>query len=235
VAADVFAHAVAQTHPAASSDDTLPMLTAIRLDSVGDQLTLAATDRYRIAVTDTTWTPSSGPIGVCVPGRQLHDIARNLGHGDVTLAIDDKLAAISTTDRTATIRLLDDQFIDYRSRTTIDQPITATVDAPTLAAAVKRVALVADRKSTAIRLEFSGGEVLVTAGDAEIGRGSEAADAALDGADSIEIAFQAQFLLDVLSAINGPARIGMETSTKPALFRPEDDLFACLVMSLRTA
>ncbi|MFI7449571.1 DNA polymerase III subunit beta [Nonomuraea sp. NPDC049714] len=228
-----FAAAVAQVHPATSNDDTLPMLTGIRLDTDGDQLTLAATDRYRIAVTDTTWNPTAGPISAMIPGRHLHDIVKGLGNGPVQLAINDSMAAFTTSDRQSTVRLLDEQFIDYRARVAMDTTITATVDAPALAAAVKRVGLVADRKTgTAIRLAFTDGEVTLRAGGDDIGRGNETLDSALDG-EPIEIAFQSGFLLDALGAIPGKARIGMTEPNKPALFSSEDGSHKQLVMALR--
>ena len=37
--------------------DTLPQLTGVRVEIEGDQLTLAATDRYRLAVRTLSWKP----------------------------------------------------------------------------------------------------------------------------------------------------------------------------------
>lgn len=230
--ADTLKTAVAQVAPATANDDTLPMLTGIRLDTDGSQLTLAATDRYRIAVTDTTWTPNGDTaLAALIPGRHLHDIVKGLGHGPVTIGIHNGTAAISTSDRTSTVRLLDEQFIDYRARVEVDGAHTAAIDAATLAAAVKRVALVADR-TTAIRLAFTNGEVTVRAGGGDIGRGTETLECALAG-DPIDIAFQSSFLLDALNAIPGTARIGMTGPVQPALFTSEDNTHKQLVMALR--
>lgn len=244
--ADALTAAVNQVHPATSNDDTLPMLTGIRLDTDGETFTLAATDRYRIAVTDTTWTPDTSAwagdqhrgdnpnISALIPGRHLHDIAKGIGHGQVSIGLNDKMAAFTTADRQTTVRLIDEQFIDYRARLQYEASITATVDAATLAAAVKRVALIADRKTTAIRLHFTNSEVTVRAGDDDIGRGNEALDCTLTG-DPIEIAFQSQYLLDVLGAIDGQASIGMTGESKPALFSSTDASHQQVVMALRLA
>lgn len=229
----LFAAAVAQVHVACSSDTTLPMLSGIRVDADGQTLTLAATDRYRIAVRDLPWTPETGQtLGVLVPGKALHSIAKAVGGQPVTLAFNDSLAAISTPGRQTTVRLLDSQFIDYRARTGIDSTITATVDPQALAAAVKRVALVADRDAAAIRLAFTDGHVRVQAGDGSIGRGGDTVECTLAG-EPIDIAFQSNFLLDGLQAIDGPASIGMETPTMPALLASQDRAYQYLAMSLR--
>lgn len=242
--ADALTAAVAQVHPATSNDDTLPMLTGIKLDTDGGRLTLAATDRYRIAVTDTSWTPDTSAwagdqyrgdnpgISALIPGRHLHDIVKGIGHGQVSIGLNDTMAAFTTGDRQTTVRLLDEQFIDYRARLGLDTSITATVDAAALAAAVKRVALVADRKAAAIRLHFTAGEVTVRAGGDDIGRGNEALDADLEG-NPIEIAFQSQYLLDVLGAIDGPAYIGMNEPSTPALFSSHGAVHQQVVMALR--
>ena len=69
----MLAAAIAQVVPAASRDDTLPMLTGVCLDIDGDALTLAATDRYRLAVGTVPWHPADrtgcGRPRWCRPGR----------------------------------------------------------------------------------------------------------------------------------------------------------------------
>src|SRR5580692_5289081 len=52
------AAAVGQVAPAASRDDTLPLLTGVNLEVQGETMTLAATDRYRLAVRDLAWSPA---------------------------------------------------------------------------------------------------------------------------------------------------------------------------------
>ena len=78
VPGDVFAAAVAQVVPAAGKDDTLPMLTGVRIDFEGDTMWLACTDRYRIAARELTWAPADASFstGVVVPARTLADTAK---------------------------------------------------------------------------------------------------------------------------------------------------------------
>ena len=67
--ASTFGTAIGQVTPAASRDDTLPMLTAVSLELAGATMTLAATDRYRLAVRDLGWEPA-GEHGPHVGGLQ---------------------------------------------------------------------------------------------------------------------------------------------------------------------
>ena len=74
------AAAVGQVAPAASRDDTLPLLTGVNLEVQGETMTLAATDRYRLAVRDLAWSPGRPDISgsYLVPARTLVDAARTM-------------------------------------------------------------------------------------------------------------------------------------------------------------
>jgi DNA polymerase-3 subunit beta len=92
----VLAAAIGQVAPAASRDDTLPMLTAVNVELDGATMTLAATDRYRLAVRDLDWTPApgfrkqdaaeqgaaeQGAMALLVSARTLSDAARMMTQG----------------------------------------------------------------------------------------------------------------------------------------------------------
>jgi DNA polymerase-3 subunit beta len=80
----MLAAAISQVAPAASRDDTLPMLTGVNIEVDGETMTLVATDRYRLAVRDLPWNPAPpGRTGeFLVPGRTLADAARTMAPGE---------------------------------------------------------------------------------------------------------------------------------------------------------
>src|SRR5215472_9978940 len=85
----VLAAAVGQVASSASRDDTLPMLTAVCLDIDGGSLTLAATDRYRLAARVVPFTPADPDVRALalVPARIMTEAARMMSQGvPVTLA-----------------------------------------------------------------------------------------------------------------------------------------------------
>ncbi|MDH2425519.1 DNA polymerase III subunit beta [Sphaerisporangium sp. TRM90804] len=236
VGGGVFASAVGQVAPAASRDEALPMLTGVRMDIDGVNVSMAATDRYRIAARDFLWHPENEGLkaGVMVPARVMAEVARSLRAGEVSIGFGDGIAGFMCAGRATTVRLLDDQFIDYRSRLVDDWPIRAGVQVAPFVEAVKRVALVAER-NTAIRLSFTQGQVLVQAGGGVIGRGAEALAAELEGGD-IQIAFQPHYLLDGLAGVETEtACLNMASPTRPVLVTDDaaDPAFRYLVMSLR--
>ncbi|WP_285780147.1 DNA polymerase III subunit beta [Microtetraspora sp. NBRC 13810] len=238
VGGEIFASAVGQVAPAASRDETLPMLTGIRIDIADEAVAMAATDRYRIAARDFTWRPERPGLteAAMVPARVMVEVARSLRGGEVALSLGDGVAGFESAGRSTTVRLLDEQFIDYRSRLSDTWSIRADVRAAPFVEAIKRVALVAER-NTAIRLSFTHGQVTIQAGGGDVGRGTEVVEAELTG-DDIQIAFQSHFLLDGLTGVDTElVRLNLESPSRPALITsvPGDGqpAFRYLVMSLR--
>jgi DNA polymerase III subunit beta len=220
----LFAAAVAQVAIAAGRDDTLPVLTGIRVEIDGDTVTLAATDRYRLAVRELTWRPEQTGLDAIalVPARTLADTAKSLTSVDsVAIALangasGEGLMGFDGGGRRTTTRLLEGEFPKYRALLPSEALTVADVDTASLVEAVKRVALVAER-NTPVRLSFSAGELQLDAGSGDEAQASESLACALDG-DPISIAFNPNFLLDGLGAVDAAvARLSFTTSTKPAV------------------
>jgi len=224
LSSSLFATAVAQVAIAAGRDDTLPVLTGIRVEIDGDTVTLAATDRYRLAVRELTWRPEHTGLDAIalVPAKTLADTAKSLvGAESVAIALanaasGEGLMGFDGAGRRTTTRLLEGEFPKYRALLPSESLTVADVDTGSLVEAVKRVALVAER-NTPVRLSFSAGELQLDAGTGDEAQASESLACALDG-DPISIAFNPQFLLDGLGAVDSPvARLSFTTSTKPAV------------------
>ncbi|MDP9847920.1 DNA polymerase-3 subunit beta [Streptosporangium lutulentum] len=226
IGSDVFASAVGQVAVAAGKDDTLPMLTGVRVEIEGDTVTLAATDRYRLAVRELKWQPDQPDFSAIamIPGKTLADTAKALGNtgAEIEIAMSsvggtgEGMIGFSSAGRRTTTRLLDPEFPKYRSL--LPTEFSARADLPTSAfvEAVKRVALVAER-NTPVRLAFRGDEVVLEAGSGDEAQAVEVLPVDFEG-DDINIAFNHQFLLEGLGAIDSDvARLQMTTSTKPAI------------------
>lgn len=218
-----FASAVSQVLSAVSRDDTLPMLTGVCVEAEGNVLTLAATDRYRLAVASLRWEPDSQPVrSVIVPARTLAEAARGMACGPVTIALDADGGTISfaSADRRLTVRLIGGEFVRYRSR--FPAEFTSLADMPTrpLIEAVRRVALVTDR-TCPIRLEFSAGEVVIEARSAGRARATETVPAEFAGNERV-ISFDSRYLLDGLAA----AATGAPREDSEPVVGPESGIVA---------
>ena len=246
VAGEVFSQAVSQVTVAASRDETLPILTGVRMEIDGETLTLLATDRYRLAMRTLPWRPSSPGLATValVRGRTLSEVSKALGAGsDVTLALASgegtELIGFEAGGRRTTSLLVDGEYPKVRALFPAESPSYAVVAAPALAEAVRRVALVAER-NTPVRLSFTDGSITLEAGTGEDAQASEAVEASLVG-DDLAVAFNPQFLLDGLGALSTPyARISFTVPAKPAVItgQPEpdgdhDDSYRYLLMPVR--
>jgi DNA polymerase-3 subunit beta len=247
VGSDEFAAAVAQVAIAAGRDDTLPMLTGVRLEIEGETVTLASTDRYRLAVRQLKWKPEQPDFSAValVPAKTLSDTAKSLTSGaEVSIALaaggsgsGEGMIGFEGGGRRTTTRLLDAEFVKYQSLWPKETSAVAEIETGPFAEAVKRVGLVAE-KNTPVRLSFRQGEVVLEAGSGEDAQAVEILGASLEGQD-IDVAFNPHFLLDGLSAIGSDvARLAMTTSTKPAVMtgkpaNEEDPDYRYLIMPIR--
>jgi DNA polymerase-3 subunit beta len=231
VDSDVFAEAVAQVAVAAGRDDTLPMLTGVRLEIDDDRVTLAATDRYRLAVREFAWRPESAGVSaaVLVPARTLAEAARTLTSGpEIVVSLSsggsgEGILGLSGKDRQTTTRLLDAEFVKYRAIMPSESSANATLPVVQFTDAAKRVALVAER-GTPLRCEFTPGQVTLRAGGSDDeGQAEERCDVEFDG-DALTIGFNPTFLLDGLAAVHtGRARMDFTSPLKPAVLSGVED------------
>ncbi|MEO6880789.1 MAG: DNA polymerase III subunit beta [Mycobacteriaceae bacterium] len=251
---DVFAEAVAQVSVAAGRDDTLPMLTGVRVEIEGSRMILAATDRFRLAVREFAWNPGGGSDGgsnedatpgadvstaVLVPAKTLSESAKTLsGSGDVQLALGslgagsgDGLMGLSGAGRRTTTRLLDAEFPKFRQLLPAEHASVAVVEVAALVESIKRVALMAERGAQ-VRLEFTGGEdggLRLSAGGDDEGKAEEELPAELSG-EPLTIAFNPGYLLDGLGVLHSArVSLGFTTPSRPAVLRPAGEDEAALV------
>ena len=227
---DELTHAVAQVSVAASRDDTLPLLTGVRLEIEGEKVTLLATDRYRLALREMTWKPASPGVEAValVRARTLSDAAKSLGgSGSVSVALSSgggvDLIGFEAGGRQTTSLLVDGDYPPVRRLFPDETPIHAIVNTQALAEAAKRVALVAER-NTPIRLTFTEGQVVLDAGQGDDAQASEALEAVLVGED-ISVAFNPQFLADGLGALDTTfVRLSFTHPNKPVEFTGQESL-----------
>ena len=241
------ARAVGQVSIAASRDDTLPLLTSVQIEVEGSSLVLMATDRYRLAMRELTWSPSNTELSTTalLKARTLSDVAKSLtSSGDVTVALSSESAASSLIGfeaggRRTTSLLTDGDYPPVRRLFPESTSIHATVGTDELMAAVRRVSLVADR-STPIHMSFTQGNLELDAGQGDDAQATEQLVAHLEG-DDISTAFNPGYLLDGLGALNQPyVRLDFTHASKPAVLTgmdsiggTEDSSFRYLLMPIR--
>src|SRR5262245_55709135 len=224
VDAATFVTAVAQVAIAAGRDDTLPLLTGVRVELEGSLMTLLATDRYRMAMKELPWQPEvpDASLQALVPAKTLSDTAKTLGPlgGEVTVALSrgglgEGLIGFVGGNRRTTSRLLDGEFPKVRNLLPTHSAGKAQVPVAALAEVVRRVALVAER-ATPVRLSFNEDGLVVEAGSSEDARASEAMECRYEG-EPVQLAFNPGYLLDGLAALGGPVAVLSYTDPRRAV------------------
>jgi DNA polymerase-3 subunit beta len=241
IGADDLAQAVGQVVVAAGRDELLPVFTGIRLEFENDQLSLLATDRYRMALKELTWQPNQRSISqaVLVPGKVLSETAKSMTAGErITIS----LAGVGAGDgligfegeglngtRQITTRLLDGEFPKVRHLMNIPNELTVRATTAELAAAAKRVALVAER-NTSLRMIIGEDAVTLEAATGDQAQASEAVAAVVGvpgGGEPVltQAGFNPHYLSDVLSVIDSPyIHLAFSGPGKPCLLTALSDL-----------
>lgn len=230
IPSDVFANAVAQVAIAAGRDDSLPTLTGVHVEINQDIITLAATDRYRLAVREVQWqaTQPNLETSALLRARTLAEAAKSLtGTKSIFIsfapaASHDRLAGFAGDGKSMTSRMLDGTFPPYRHLLPQDVTTTAVVEVSPFLDSVHRVALVAD-KTVPLRLSFTETLLELEAGAGEEAQATETLEILLTG-EPITIAFNPTFLADGLQAIGTPfVQISFTGSNKPAILAGKAD------------
>ena len=231
IPSDVFAHAVNQVAIAAGKDDSLPTLTGVHIEINKNKITLAATDRYRLAVRELNWQAKNADIEVntLVRARTLADAAKSLtAHSQVTLALspttsNERLIGFLSELKTMTSRTLDGSFPPFRHLLPSESVAEATIEVGPLLDSVRRVALVTD-KTVPLRLIFNNNSLQLEAGAGEDAQATEELEIIYSG-EPINIAFNPQYLTDGLQAIGTPfVQINFTGASKPAVLTGKHEL-----------
>ena len=231
IPSDVFAHAVNQVAIAAGKDDSLPTLTGVHIEIHQNKITLAATDRYRLAVRELNWQAKYSEIEVntLVRARTLADAAKSLtAHSQVTLALsptnsNERLIGFLSELKTMTSRTLDGTFPPFKHLLPSESVAEATIEVAPFLDSVRRVALVTD-KTVPLRLIFADNSLQLEAGAGEEAQATEELEIIYSG-EPINIAFNPQYLTDGLQAIGTPfVQINFTGASKPAVLTGKHEL-----------
>jgi DNA polymerase-3 subunit beta len=209
---------------AAGKDDSLPTLTGVYIEITKTTITMAATDRYRLAVKEINWSPKDQNLeaSTLLRARTLVDAAKSLiGSGQITFALspttsNEKLVGFVSDEKTMTSRTLDGSFPPFRHLLPSESTAEATIETAPFLDSVRRVALVTD-KTVPLRLVFGDNLLHLEAGTGEDAQATEELNINYSGED-INIAFNPTFLTDGLQAINSPfVHISFTGDKKPAV------------------
>jgi DNA polymerase-3 subunit beta len=220
VSGEDFAAAISQIAVAASKEDVTPVLTTVLLETTKENISLVATDRYRVAIQDIPWkSNSSNEASALIPAKTLQEIAKTFANqGEISISInpsDEKdLIAFKANNRSVTSRLIKGNFPAVKTLFPEKIENFAILNTQDLLDSTKRVSLVLERESP-IKFTFSSKELNLEAAGGETAQATESVDVQLTGSDVV-VSLKPQFLIDGLAGVKTEfVKIGFTNSDNP--------------------
>ena len=174
---------------------------------------MVTTDGHRlayVATNDVSQDLGNDGLDVLVPRKTLSELTKLASDfdGDINLGADENHVYFQVGSRLLISRLLSGQFPNYEMVMPKNNDQTAVFDTVALNQAIRRVALMADDRSHAIRFHLSKEQLLISSQNAEEGEARETLGTDFAGEET-EIGFNAQYLQDFLNVV-GSEKVGFE-------------------------
>ncbi|MHB0884780.1 MAG: DNA polymerase III subunit beta [Bacillota bacterium] len=221
-----------------SHDDTRPMLTGALLEMEEGKIRLVATDGVRMALKEGPLDGADRQQKAIIPGRALTELSRTLGElveENVLVGLDGGQFILQSKGMHFRTRTIDGQFPNYRQVIPKDFKTFATLQTSEYLAACERSSVLAQEGGHAIRLDFKGESLTITANAPEVGNVQEEIAATVVG-ESMQIAFNVKYLIEGLKNIGADeVDFQMTGPISPAVMKAKgrDDLIY-VILPLRT-
>jgi DNA polymerase-3 subunit beta len=229
---------------AASTDETRAILTGVLLKRDQAGVRMVATDSYRLAVKTAPAGTVSGEQGkeewqLIVPARALQEVNRLLDPANeetpVRVSAGEQQVRFEVGPYILISRLIEGQFPNYERVIPAESGRRIKVDREDLQGAIRRAAIVARAEASKLLFRTQEGVLTITAESGDVGRAKEELAAEVEG-EEIEIAFNAEYLSDVLGVIGSEVVVWELTgSLSQGLLKGADDpdyLYVVMPMQL---
>ena len=234
ISGQVFSDVVKHVIKAVSKDETRPVLSGVLMTIEKGRLKMVATDSYRLSIKEVAVEGlAANQTSAIIPGRCLDEVSKALGDNEVEIVIEPNLIYFNLGDTVIISRLIEGQFPNYQQLLPSDCDLRVKFSRHELIASLRRVALLAQNTSL-VKVKIGTNEVEISAMSQDLGSAIERLTAMTDG-EGMEIAFNANYLLDGLqSIVEDEVNLELNSPLKPGLVRPaKDQGFIYLVMPVR--
>ncbi len=222
---------------AASRDDMRPVLTGVFVTASGRELTMVATDSYRLAVKRTELENElTGELEANIPARALRELGRILsseGVEEAEVTLQTNQAVFRAGAILLTTRLIDGQFPNFRQLLPESYDHDVRLPRAEFLDVTRRVSQLAQRNAP-LRLSFQPGELTVAAETPDVGDAEEKMPAAFEG-EALEIGFNPEFLKEGIESVeDDEVLLRLISPLRPGLLQSvEGEDFRYLVMPIR--
>ena len=213
---DVLKHMVKKTQFAITGEDTRYFLNGALFIQRPDSMSLVSTDGHRLALItvprDKTRSraKSNDEERVILPRKTLMELDRLLseGEGDIQYERGENHLFFEVGGRLLISRMIDGQFPAFERVIPKGNDKRVEFDRDRLTSAVKRVALLSNERSRAVKFQIDKGKVEIASSSPEFGEAKEVLMVDYTAAP-VTICFNAQYVLDFLGAVESDS-VGLE-------------------------
>ena len=238
-----FKEMIHQVGFAASSEEARPVLQGVLMEIKDNEISLAATDGFRISVrTAELSTSQDKPVKVIIPARSLGELARIATDGNETVTMivppDRGQAIFHMKNAELVTQLIEGNFPDYNAIIPRSFKTRTVISTNEFLKACRQAEIIAREGNYVIRLNLqpqdgTPGTIEFSTQSEEMGSGEVVVDANIEGPELL-IAFNVRFLSEVLEVIGTPNTI-LETNANntPGLLSPVgNDNFRHVIMPM---
>jgi DNA polymerase-3 subunit beta len=214
---------IAKTQFAITGEDTRYFLNGAKFVLKPQSLTLVATDGHRLALVEVNQEVGvAEESGVILPKKTLLELGKLLAEGDSDALFEsgENHLFFEVAGRMLISRMIDGQFPAYERVIPKGNDKTIEFDRERLTSAVKRVALLSNERSRAVKFEIDQGKVEVTSSSSEFGEAREQLVVEYPG-PAMAISFNAQYVLDFLNVVETDVvSLSLKDEVSQAVMKP---------------
>ena len=225
ITASALVTAINKTLFATSNDDLRPAMTGVLFELDKKGLQCVATDAHRLVRYKRKDVSCPKADTFIVPRKPLNLLKSAIPSNDdeLTVSYNSNHLFVKHGATQMSCRLIDARFPDYRVVIPLDNPYRLTVNKNDFQSALRRVSIFSNKSTNQVALTISGSELQLAAQDIDFSfEGNERMKCQYNGED-LAIAFNAKFLIEMLSAADGDeVNLELSTATKAGLIKPGD-------------
>jgi len=216
---------VAKTQFAITGEDTRYYLNGALFVLRGDSMTFVATDGHRLALVNAVREPAvegAEEIKAILPRKTLAELSRLLSEGDVDVQYErgENHMFFEIGRRLLISRMIDGQFPAYEKVVPRTNDKRVEFEKDRLTSAVRRVAILSNERSRAVKMILDKGKVEVTSSSPEFGEAREPLTVDYDG-PGLTICFNAQYVLDFMNAVEADTiALELKDEVSQAVLKP---------------
>lgn len=223
------ANAITSTSFCMADNDVRHYLNGMHIKSVDGGIDVVATDGHRLAKSFVSC--DSCDISIIIAKHSVSQVAAVLqSSSDAELLVDPHFLLVTTEDRKVYTKLIDGRFPDYTRVIPDDSPLSCEVYVGEFIAAVKQVLPVSNDKTKGILAKITPNDIQMSAKNGNGEEGTAESSCVYDG-DPLEVGFNAQYMIEALSAVNTETvQIFMTDGSKPMRMNDENNVFVVMPM-----